>query len=431
MRKSYKLTALAAGAALALSACGAEAEGGGDGADVSLPDDKDMAASISYGLWDDVQRPAMEELIAGFNEEYPNIDVSITTTPFAQYFTKLQTQAGGGELPDVFWLNGPNFQTYAAEGMIEPLSSLVEAGAIDPANYPDAMNDLYSYEGTMYAVPKDYDTVALWYNEELFERAGVDVPTGNWTWEDFTSAAKTISTELEDEGVYGYAGGTSNQSLVYDAVLQAGGEIITEDGKSGYDSPEALKAFEMLAGMVADGSSPSIETTAETQPTALFSSGQAAMIWDHNQRSNVFAESPDFESFNVVPLPKDERQATVIHGVGNAMAAEGENKEAAAAFLTYLGGEEAATLQAESGAANPAYVGTQDAYVNSIPEIDLQIFIDAADEYAFPYPVSRNSSAWLTEESTYFPRILSGELPVEEGLSQLAEAVNEHLANEK
>src|SRR5699024_6939270 len=131
--------ALAATPALALSACTDGSGGGADGEDLVLPEDQQISATLNYGIWDDVQPLAMEEIIAAFNEEYPNIEVNITTAPFDQYFTRLQTQAGSGEMPDVLWMNGPNVQLYAGEGMIMPINSLIDSGDIDPANYPEAM----------------------------------------------------------------------------------------------------------------------------------------------------------------------------------------------------------------------------------------------------------------------------------------------------
>lgn len=427
-RRTFGLAA-AAVAGLGLSAC---SDGGGGGEELAVPEDGEISASLNYGIWDDVQAPAMEEIVAAFNEEYPNVEVNITIAPFDQYFTRLQTQAGSGELPDVFWMNGPNVQLYASEDMLMSLSSLIDSGAIDPANYPEAMNELYVMDGEQYAVPKDFDTIGLWYNTRLFDEAGVEHPTAEWTWEDFRSAAKTISDELSDQGVYGFAGGVANQALMYPAIMQAGGEIISEDGTtSGYDSPEAQKAFQMFADMVEDGSSPSVQTTTDTETYDLFSSERAAMVWDGNWRVATYADSPAMENIQVTHLPQDQRQATPIHGIGNAVSANTGNPEAAAAFLTFLGGERAATIQAEAGTANPAYAGSQKAFVASVPEFDLQVFIDAADEYAIEYPVSLNTAAWLNEETEYFPAIISGDMTVEEGTSALADAMNKHLEAEQ
>src|SRR5699024_11442755 len=74
------------------------------------------------------------------------------------------------------------------------------------------------------------------------------------------------------------------------------------------------------------------------------------------------------EDIQVTHLPRDERQATPIHGIGNAVSANTDHPEAAAAFLAFLGGERAAIIQAEAGTANPAYAGSQDAFVESRSE---------------------------------------------------------------
>src|SRR5690625_7760395 len=88
-RRTFGL-AVAAAAGFGLSAC--SDGGGGGGEDLAMPEDTEISASLNYGIWDDVQAPAMEEIISAFNEEYPNIEVNITIAPFDQYFTRLQTQ---------------------------------------------------------------------------------------------------------------------------------------------------------------------------------------------------------------------------------------------------------------------------------------------------------------------------------------------------
>src|SRR5699024_9384506 len=104
-------------------------------------------------------------------------------------------------------------------------------------------------------------------------------------------------------------------------------------------------------------------------------------------------------------------------------------KPAASAFLAFLGSEEANRIQAEAGAANPAFVGTNDAYVDAIPEFSLDVFVDAA-ETAQPYPASQNTSAWLQLEELLFPKILGGHAPLEREARELADRMNGVLADE-
>src|SRR5262245_43434863 len=118
--------------AAALAACSSSTDSGTSGGPVTL----------SYGLWNKTQVEAPEKVIDAFHTKNPDVSVKVQLTPYAEYFTKLQAAATGGETPDVFWMNGPNFQLYAANGMLAPLSDL---GA-DTAAYPESLVDLYTYE---------------------------------------------------------------------------------------------------------------------------------------------------------------------------------------------------------------------------------------------------------------------------------------------
>ncbi|MFC8597755.1 ABC transporter substrate-binding protein [Isoptericola sp. NPDC057191] len=420
-----------AAVALTLTACsGGDDAAEGDAAVAAT----DAQAEITYAIWDENQKPAIDQNIKDFNKTYPNIKVTVDLTPYQQYFTKLQTQGESRTLPDVFWMNGPNVQLYAANDLLEPITGLTDSGEIDPSKYPDALNQLYTFDGTQYGVPKDFDTVALWYNKALFKQAGVDLPTDDWTWDEFKAAAGEISDKLSDKGVYGVVtelnGG--GQSSYYDSILQAGGHVISDDGTtSGYDDPASIEGLQLWADLIADGASPNVQQLSDTKPNVWFNSGKAAMFWSGNWSVGEMKDSPNKDDFGIVRLPKGpEQRATVIHGLANVVAADSEHQEAANAFLAYLGSEEAQRTQAEMGVANPAYTGTQQAFVDSVPSFGIQVFLDSADEMSFPYPISQNTAAWNALENELLPQAFSGERPVEEVAKELADSMNEELAKE-
>jgi len=62
--------------------------------------------------------------------------------------------------------------------------------------------------------------------EPIFEQAGVALPDGDWTWDEFQQTAKSISTALQAQGIYGAAGGMDGQTTYYDTIFQAGGQVI-------------------------------------------------------------------------------------------------------------------------------------------------------------------------------------------------------------
>ncbi|MFF1572326.1 ABC transporter substrate-binding protein [Leifsonia sp. NPDC058292] len=421
MRKALLAAGAAVAAAALLAGCSSTT---GSGSDATA--DPNLSASISYAFWDSNQKPAMDALIKDFNKEYPKIKVTEQITPYQNFFTKLQTQGSSKTLPDVFWMNGPNFQLYASNGMLEPVSS-----AVDPSNYPAALNELYSYDGKQYGTPKDFDTIAVYYNKAIFDKAGVAYPTADWTWDEFHQKAKEISDKLKGDGIYGVASGLAGgQEVYYNTILQAGGSVISKDGKtSGYDDPKTIKGLQFVRDLVADGSSPSLSQLSDTPQDQWFINGKSAMFWSGTWSNAELLGSPIKDSIALVPLPKGERSATVIHGLANVVSKESKNKAAAVAFQNYLAGKKAAEIQAELGAANPAFNDTQEAFVKTAPW-DLNIFLTEANDSSFPYPISKNTAAWNKLESDLLPDAFDGKRPVADVAKELADKMNAALAKE-
>ena len=382
---------------------------------------------ITFGIWDKAQEPAMLQIVDAFHEHYPDIGVTISTTAFGPYFERLRIQAQGDDLPDVFWINGPNFELYASYGMLQDLSELE---GFDPENYPPNLVELYTHEGAPYAIPKDFDTIALWFNRDLLHREGLDEPTDSWSWDEYREASGAVTRALGAEQIWGNAGGLANQALIYPLIMQAGGYVISEDKTaSGYDSPEALEAFRFLDGMIRDGIAPDVRYTAENQPKDLFNNGRAALYPSGNWEAALLQDSPVRDHLGVAPMIHGAEEANVIHGIGVAMSARSRHKPAASAFLAFLGSEQAHRIQAEAGAANPAFIGTNETYVEAIPEFSLDVFVDAA-ETARTYPASENTSAWLQLEELLYPKILGGDGQLESAAEELATRMDGVLADE-
>ncbi|MBM6405859.1 sugar ABC transporter substrate-binding protein [Phycicoccus sp. CSK15P-2] len=430
-RGATRAAALALGVTLLAAGCGNGDDTGGEGADSSggwTEPAQDLAADITYSVWDQTQVAAIDENLAAFNEKYPNIDVTVNVTPWGEYWTKLQTQASSDTLPDLFWMNGPNIGLYASNGKIEPITGEVEAGAIDPASYPSSLVDLYTVDGTQYGVPKDFDTIGIWTNTALFDKAGVDLPTGDWTWQEFQDTAAEISEKLKSDGVYGAAGGMDGQTTYYNTIFQAGGYVV-EDGTSGYATPEDQAGIQFWTDLMESGASPSMQQLTDTTADQWFTSGKLAMYWGGSWFRAALQDEALAKDVTVLPLPTDEEQATVIHGVANVVAASSTNKEAAQALQVFLASKDAQQQQGDAGSVIPAFTGTQSAFTASMPDANLQVFLDAV-AYAKPLPVSNNSAAWNALETDLLPQAFSGAKPVDQVTADLAKQMDAALAEE-
>lgn len=416
---------VAATLVLGLSACASDgAPGGGDTAD-------SPSGEITYAEWSTNQQPTMKKIIEAFNEEYPDVTVNLQVTPWEQYWTKLQNEASTGTMPDVLWMHPAYFLLYATNDKLESIESVVDDGRVDLANYPTALVDFCSFDGSVYGVPKDQGTIALYYNKRLFDAAGVDYPTADWTLEDEHAAAAEIREKLKDDGVYGISFVLEPQSTYYPTIYLEGGHIISEDlKKSGYDSPEAIAGVQYWVDMMEEGISPSYQQLSDTDGGQFFASGKAAMYHGGVFDLKNFFPALDEQDIGIVELPKGQREATIANGLCNSISSDTENRPAAEAFLAFLGGERAAQIQAEAGTALPAYKGTQQPWLDAHPDLDLQVFLDIAEKYPFPFAGSKNTQAWNELENRILGEVWAGKKTAEEGCKELAEKMNALLAQE-
>ncbi|MGC4379337.1 sugar ABC transporter substrate-binding protein [Fictibacillus sp. Mic-4] len=385
--------------------------------------------TLKYWIWDKNQLPAMQDIAKEFEKKHPKINVKIEVTPWEQYWSKLETAATGNSLPDVFWMNGPNIVKYASNHMLLPINDQIKKDNVDLSNYPKALVDLYTVEGKHYGLPKDFDTIGLWYNKKLFDEAKVPYPDETWDWAKLKEAAKKLTNP--SKGVWGIAAAMENQSNYYNTIFQNGGTVISDDmKKSGYDSPETIEGLKFWTDLIKDKVSPTQAQMTETKPNNLFESGKVAMMFAGSWMQIEFAQN-DYtkDKVDVTVLPKGKKRAVVIHGLTSVISANTPHKKEAWEFVKYLGSKEAALIQAKTGTQIPAYNGTQKDWVESNKKFNLQVFIDSA-KYATPLPISKDTSKWWDLETEYFKKAWGQEMRPEQAAKEVAKKMNELLSKE-
>jgi multiple sugar transport system substrate-binding protein len=390
-----------------------------------------MAAAqtrITYGYWSAAQRPMVEAEIAAFEAQNPDIDVEPQLVPWAQYWTQLQTSVAGGDAFDVFWMNGPNFQVYASQNVLAPLEPAL--ADVDVERYPEALVDLYTYRGTVYGMPKDFDTLALAYNKALFDEAGVEYPTADWTWEDLRSAAERLTKGSGNRVTqFGFSAEPNLQRQYGNFIHQNGGRIINEEGTEVLvDEPAACEAITFLYEFHEDGIAPGgPELQAlNWEPQDAFVSGRIAMyITLPAQVLPITQANPNIE---LAPLPQGRQRATLIHGVAHAVWSRSRNQNAAYQLLNFLASEEAQRIQAETSTVIPAIAGIQDQWLQSVPAVDLEVFLEGL-AYTYPYPTSPSGAAWEANVTSVLQEAWLGNVPKSEMCERAAAEGNRALSN--
>ncbi len=375
--------------------------------------------TITYAIWEQMQVDAHQQIIAAFEAQHPNIKVDLQLVPWSEYWNKLQTAQAGGSSFDVFWLNGPNLQVYASKGVLMDLQPMIDKDKVDMSVYPESLVKLYSYNGHSYGIPKDFDTIALYYNKDLFDAAGVAYPNENWTWTDLKEAAK----KLTNGDVYGFASLPGDQNGYWNFVYQNGGQMLTPDAKQTLISdPAACDAVKYLYSFVEDKSAPDGSVTASVDPsTQMFPGGKLAMLTGGSWIANFLYKSGI--KVGVAPLPKGKQQATIIHGLANVVWSGTAHPAEAQEFVKFLGSKDGQSILAKTGTVIPAYTGMQQDWVKSIPDMNLQVFMDEL-AYAVPYPTTPVGPEWSYKIMETFGQVWSGNLPIDQACTTAADLAN-------
>jgi multiple sugar transport system substrate-binding protein len=126
--------------------------------------------TLRYGLWDSNQKPAMEATIKAFMKSHPNITVKVELTEWNDYWTKINTGVASGTLPDVFWGHLAYFSGLITKGALMDLTPYLKKDKVDLSVYYKNLIANRNYKGKQYGIPKDWGTIAVFYNKDLFEQ---------------------------------------------------------------------------------------------------------------------------------------------------------------------------------------------------------------------------------------------------------------------
>lgn len=396
-----------------LAACTKESSSGGDG-----------KTTISFGIWDENQRPTMEALAAAYEKENTNVKINIQLTPYkgGEYWTKLEAAATGGSAPDVFWLNVLHAEDYNDGQILLDLTKYVEESDLNlEENFPEALINSYTFDGSLVAIPKDFDTNALWYNKELFDKAGVDYPTDDWTYEDLVAACKELQEAGLGDGIYPFACPIDFQTWYYPTVYAYDGWIFNEDKtETGYDDPNTQKGIQCWIDLVEEGYSPDVATLSETGSDAMFEGGQIAMTLAGSYMTPQYMANDSInDKIDLVEFPEvNGVEPNIINGLGYAVYAKSKSVDEAVDFALWLGGEEAMKIQGESGVVISARNDAQKYFAESNKDLNLAAYTNHSD-LANPLPVVKSVAEIYDLEAEELKAAYTGEKSLADVCAQL------------
>lgn len=415
---------LAAGLAAGLVGCG-----GGNQSGAAADGD----VNLTFQIWDVAQRDGMQAMCDAYTAQHPNVKIEVQVTSWNEYWTKLEAAATSGQMPDIFWMHTNELLKYADNGMLADCSDIVDTSKFSEVSLSNASGS----DGTLYAVPKDKDTVGLVYNKEMFDAAGVSYPDENWTWDDLTDASQKI---YDATGKYGYMAYGDDQLGYWNFVYQNGGYILNEDKTAaGFDNQATIDAMKFYIGLQDNEWCPDQTYFAETAPGNAFFSEQGAMFLEGTW--NLLYEMKNYPEmqgkWDVAVLPKSpnpasgDGRATISNGLCYSTSAKNQDNETVMNFLKWLGSEEAQKLQSSYGAAISGYEGTEQAWIDAFDQFDYKLNVQACIDM-FDYSVQSVNDAtrpvWKSKVNDEMLKIYGGQVSVDEGLKNCNDIINQAIA---
>jgi multiple sugar transport system substrate-binding protein len=335
----------------ALAACAAPAgspaaTGSGSTAGVA------ETSEIAWFEWGDINdKQIADATVADFQEEHSDITVRLEQPPSGgNYYEKLQATIAAGTAPDILNFQTWRFQPFAAKNVLQTLNEHQSRDGYYtpyPEQYESAYTPQTQYRGQLYGVPWNMNSMIMFYAKEPFDRAGIDYPTDDWTFEEFVEKAIALTGEENGTRHFGYQTNISYERLA--CWMRLNGDVewdsVVDPRTARWTQDYILDAinFQLYETVNTLNISP---TPAMMQGgTTQLQSGNVAMKmegpWFMPQMMGEKAKREGGTPFDVVQLPKGPKgeRAHMVFGHVLTMNNTSKNKDAAWELLKFAGSE--------------------------------------------------------------------------------------------
>lgn len=315
---------------------------GGSSDDSSGEGDSASSNTVTITTWNE---PNADDALNMYKqcEEATGIDLEVTVIPETDYSSKLnQMVSTGDDSSDIYIVWENDIANFAEAGGIDPLDDYLADSDIDTNDFIDAVNTLSDGLGATYGLPWCAATELLFYNQDMFDAAGIPYPTNDWSYSDFLAAAEKLTQKDGDTTtVYGcmlpdvqtwWAGIGGAGDQVYDPST---GEMVIGDGAEQFISD--------CADMVSKGIMP--EPSSDTAD--LFGSGKAAMSWAGSWNIATYGDELGF-NWDIATLPTNKVKYNTLHTGFYTINSSSKNKDNAWKVIEYLMGEEGQTINSKA-----------------------------------------------------------------------------------
>ena len=380
---------------------------------------------LTVVTWDATTTPYLIAQKDAFEASHPGVTIEYVDVASQDYAVKATTMLEGGDTSDIFMIKEiDNLINWQAQGFAAPL----DTNGYDMSGFVGTEVN-YAVDGVQYAIPFRSDFWVLFYNKDLFDAAGVDLPTNDMTWGQYAELAKKLTDKEKD--VYGTHYHTWLSAVVNWAVCGTGYTLADKK----YDN--LLYYYTLYQDLEDSGACMSYADLKASglHYSAAFANGNIAMLpmgyWYVSTLIGYNKDGTCNFNWGITAVPHAEGVAagsSFGNLTGAMINAKSEKKDLAWEYISWLGGVEGAKATASVGA-RPAWVSEEVAAsmssVEGFPadETSKGALLPAA--VAMEWPVAEKVADIKTIVNEEHSMIMAREITPEEGIEEMNERVAE------
>ncbi|MBA2665754.1 MAG: extracellular solute-binding protein [Trueperaceae bacterium] len=342
--------------------------------------------------------------------------ITVTYEPLEGDFNAALFNAlSAGTAADIFYIPVETAPGIIATGKVLPLD-----GVIDTSQFIDSLVEAYTVDGTVYGVAKDFNTLAIHYNIDLFEEAGVEVPNENDTWETFADKLRGVSALGDD--VYGacFPAGWDRFGAF---AFGAGWQPFDADGRSNLQDPALVEAVTWYTDLVREGVAVQPSDIGQGWTGGCFATDQVGVAIEGAWILGFLRdEAPNLQfGTTSMPIGPSGERGNFLYTVAYGVNTDSPNRDAAVRVLEALVSPEAQQWVLEQGLAIPSRTELADNpfFDEGTPEAEANriVFAGADDGNVYGFQFGRIGTEWMNPINSALVEIMTGQSTVDEALS--------------
>lgn len=378
--------------------------------------------NVNLAVWGSspAETNALEETISSFEEETGiEVELEIIQDNFQDAMT---ARFAANNAPDVFYLEAFAAPMFIESGVLENISGEMD----NTDDFFDPLIDVFrGEEDELFAVPKDYSTLALYVNEDMIEDAGFSVEDIPRDWDDLLVFAEELQGELEDN----QAAMIVDQTLArhYSAFINNGLDPAGDEGQADFtSSPEALEYFQSIVDGTEAGflQNPQIDMGIDSAGAA-FGAGRAAMMIEGNWVISALNQEYSDVNYTVLESPTiNGEEQSMTFTVGYTVSRDAQNRDQAIAFINYMTGDGLKQWSELSGTLPPRESVAEEMNLFDNPVLEPHVL---AAEYGTVWSSGESLPVVAASFDNYFQAAVNGAMTVEEAMEAAENEANAEL----